>query len=85
MITVNSIKKTNRALAFAAIGTLGLLSTLGHASTYELDPHHTAVRFSVDHFGTTTKLAASIIYRVFLNTRLKTKKALSVLRFLWAA
>ena len=54
MITVNSIKKTNRALAFAAIGTLGLLSTLGHAATYELDPHHTAVRFSVDHFGTTT-------------------------------
>ena len=54
MITVNSIKKTNRALAFSAIGTLGLLSTLGHAATYELDPHHTAVRFSVDHFGTTT-------------------------------
>lgn len=54
MRTLNSIQKTNRAIAFAAIGTLGLLSTLGHAATYELDPKHTAVRFSVDHFGTTT-------------------------------
>ena len=54
MITINSIKKTNRAITFAAIGTLGLLSTLSHAATYDLDSNHTAVRFFVDHFGTTT-------------------------------
>src|SRR5690606_15363821 len=54
MITINSIKKTNRAITFAAIGTLGLLSTLSHAATYDLDSKHTAVRFFVDHFGTTT-------------------------------
>ena len=48
------IKHAHRAIAIAAISGLGMLSTLGHAATYELDPHHTAVRFSVDHFGTTT-------------------------------
>lgn len=53
-MTFNSIKQANRVLAIAAISGLGLLSTLGHAATYELDPYHTAVRFSVDHFGTST-------------------------------
>ncbi|WP_440453788.1 YceI family protein [Psychrobacter sp. ASPA161_9] len=53
-MTLKSIKQANRAMTFAAVSALGLLSTLGHAATYELDPHHTAVRFSVDHFGTTT-------------------------------
>ena len=48
------IKHAHRAIAIATISGLGLLSTLGHAATYELDPHHTAVRFSVDHFGTST-------------------------------
>ena len=48
------IKHAHRAIAIAAISGLGLLSTLSHAATYELDPHHTAVRFSVDHFGTST-------------------------------
>ena len=48
------IKHAHRAIAITAISGLGLLSTLGHAATYELDPHHTAVRFSVDHFGTST-------------------------------
>ncbi len=48
------IKHAHRAIAIAAISGLGMLSTLSHAATYELDPHHTAVRFSVDHFGTTT-------------------------------
>lgn len=46
--------QANRTLAIAAISGLGMLSTLGHAATYELDPHHTAVRFTVDHFGTST-------------------------------
>ncbi|MDV2859932.1 YceI family protein [Psychrobacter sp. CAM01] len=49
-----SIKQANRALAFAAISALGMMSTVGQAATYELDPKHTAVRFFVDHFGTST-------------------------------
>lgn len=53
-MTLKSIKQANRALAFAAIGAIGMVSTLGNAATYQLDPHHTAVRFSVDHFGTST-------------------------------
>ena len=48
------LKQANRAVAIAAISGLGVLSTVGHAATYELDPKHTAVRFSVDHFGTST-------------------------------
>ncbi len=47
-------KSVNRTMAVAAISALGMLSTVSHAATYELDPHHTAVRFFVDHFGTTT-------------------------------
>ncbi len=54
MILKNSIKQANRTIVFAAISLLGMFSTLGHAATYQLDPNHTAVRFSVDHFGTTT-------------------------------
>ncbi|WP_227674595.1 YceI family protein [Psychrobacter jeotgali] len=54
MMDSKFIKQVNRTIAIAAISSLGMLSTLGHAATYELDPHHTAVRFSVDHFGTTT-------------------------------
>ncbi|MBO1517898.1 polyisoprenoid-binding protein [Psychrobacter sp. F2608] len=49
-----SIKQANRVLAFAAISALGMMSTVGQAATYELDPKHTAVRFFVDHFGTST-------------------------------
>ncbi|MGO3219687.1 YceI family protein [Psychrobacter celer] len=49
-----SIKQANRAFAFAAISALGMMSTAGQAATYELDPKHTAVRFFVDHFGTST-------------------------------
>ncbi len=53
-MTLKFIKQANRTLAIAAISGLAMLSTLGHAATYELDPNHTAVRFSVDHFGTST-------------------------------
>ncbi|MGP5542141.1 YceI family protein [Psychrobacter celer] len=49
-----SLKQANRAFAFAAISALGMMSTVGQAATYELDPKHTAVRFFVDHFGTST-------------------------------
>ncbi|WP_227679922.1 YceI family protein [Psychrobacter sp. HII-4] len=49
-----SIKQANRAFAFVAISALGMMSTVGQAATYELDPKHTAVRFFVDHFGTST-------------------------------
>ena len=48
------LKKTNRAIAIAAVSGLGMLSAVGHAATYEIDPHHTAARFTVDHFGTST-------------------------------
>ena len=48
------LKKTNRAIAIAAVSGLGMLSAVSHAAVYELDPHHTAVRFTVDHFGTST-------------------------------
>ena len=54
MMVLTSIKSTNRAIAFAAISAIAMLSPLGNAATYELDPQHTAVRFSVDHFGTST-------------------------------
>ncbi|WP_019673609.1 YceI family protein [Psychrobacter lutiphocae] len=30
------------------------LSVVASAATYEIDPHHAHVRFSVDHFGTST-------------------------------
>lgn len=53
-MNLTAIHLTTRTMAFAAISAFGLLSTLGHAATYELDPNHTAVRFSVDHFGTST-------------------------------
>lgn len=53
-MNLNLIKHANYALVIAAISALSMLSTLGHAATYELDPKHTAVRFSVDHFGTST-------------------------------
>lgn len=51
---MQTMKKANRALAIAAISALGMFSAVAHAATYELDPKHTAVRFFVDHFGTTT-------------------------------
>lgn len=51
---LKSIIKTNRLLAITAITGLSMFATLGHAATYQLDPKHTAVRFSVDHFGTST-------------------------------
>ena len=53
-MTSRFTKQANHAMAVAAISALAMLSTLGHAATYELDPKHTAVRFSVDHFGTST-------------------------------
>ena len=53
-MTLQSIKQANRAIAFAAIGALSIIGTLSHAATYQIDPQHTAARFSVDHFGTST-------------------------------
>ncbi len=53
-MTTKFFRQTHQILAIAAISTFGLLSTVSHAATYKLDPHHTAVRFSVDHFGTST-------------------------------
>lgn len=53
-MTSSFMTQANRVMAIAALSGIGMLSTLGHAATYELDPHHTAVRFSVDHFGTST-------------------------------
>ncbi|WP_435979448.1 YceI family protein [Psychrobacter sp. DM4] len=49
-----STKKLKRAIAITAISSLGMLSVLAHSAMYEIDPNHTAARFSVDHFGTST-------------------------------
>ncbi len=53
-MTLKIFKQANRAIAITAISGLAMLSTVGNAATYELDPKHTAVRFTVDHFGTST-------------------------------
>ncbi|WP_317200795.1 YceI family protein [uncultured Psychrobacter sp.] len=49
-----SIKTLKRTIAITAVSSLGMLSVLGHSAIYELDPSHTAARFTVDHFGTST-------------------------------
>lgn len=40
------------------LGMLALLTVSGftHAATYEIDPHHTNARFSIDHFRTSTNV-----------------------------
>lgn len=53
-MTVKVFRQANRVIAITAISGLAMLSITSHAATYELDPKHTAVRFTVDHFGTST-------------------------------
>lgn len=56
----NALSKPTNHSAKAAISTVialasfGLVSSISHAATYEIDPTHANVRFAIDHFGTST-------------------------------